>query len=264
MSSGDLNEGFEFWDKVGKSFIDYSTAPTTKYYFDEEITAIKKHFELSPEKTFLKLDLWNEAINTNILFEVAKSGIECFGLDISEGIVQRAYNKSRFEGVDINFVIGDIFNLPFKKNSFDYLYTMGTIEHSKNMESIVSQIYQVLKPGGKAIIGLPNRLDPFFRPLLKNIMELFNIYSFGLEKSLDVAELRNLFFKNKFRILNSGSMLFLPGILRIIDLFFFKYFRFLTKVTEILYKPFQFLKRKIPFLRLSGYLIYIVVEKKQW
>lgn len=262
MSSNDLNEGFAFWDRVGKSFIDYSTAPTTKYYFNEEITALRKHFKLSPEKCFLKLDLWNEAINTKILFEVAKSGIKCFGLDISEGIVQRAYNKSKFEGVDINFVIGDIFNLPFKENSFDYLYTMGTIEHSKNMESIVTQIYQVLKPGGKAIIGLPNKLDPFFRPLLKNIMDLYNIYSFGLERSLDIAELRNLFFKNKFKILNSGSMLFLPGMLRIIDLFFFKYFKPLTKITEILYKPFMFLKKNFHFLRLAGYMIYIVVEKR--
>lgn len=262
MSSKNLTEGFEFWDSVGKTFIDYSSSPTTDYYLEDEILAVNEIFDLKPGKIFLKLDLWNEALNTNLLFHISQSDVDCVGLDISEGIVSRAYNKSRIKGKNVYLIHGDIFNMPFRDNSIDYLYTMGTIEHSENMLDMVENIYKILKPGGKALVGLPNRLDPFFRPLLKNIMSLSGIYYFGTEKSLDVKQLRSLFFNNGFKILKSGSILFLPGIIRIADLFFFKYFKPLTKVTEVLYKPFRFLKRHFKVFRLSGYLIYIVIEKR--
>ena len=237
MSSKDLNEGFEFWDSVGKSFIDYSEAPSTRIYLEDELLALKDSFRLTPGKNFLKLDLWNEALNTNLLFEVSKSGVECLGLDISEGIVNRAYQKSRMQGPEIQFFHGDIFSMPFKDNSIDFLYTMGTIEHSQNMTDMVHHIHRILKPGGKALIGLPNRLDPFLRPILKEVMDWFNLYSFGTEKSLDINQLRRLFSENRFRIIKSGSILFMPGILRIADLFLFKYCRPLTAITRVLLQP---------------------------
>ena len=43
---------------------------------------------------------------------------------------------------------------------------MGTIEHFDESDAAVREMWRVLKPGGRAVVGVPNRLDPFLRPLL--------------------------------------------------------------------------------------------------
>ena len=41
----------------------------------------------------------------------------------------------------------------------------------------------MLKPGGTAIIGVPNKLDPFLRPLLVHVLNALGFYAYGMEKS---------------------------------------------------------------------------------
>ena len=43
---------------------------------------------------------------------------------------------------------------------------MGTVEHFADTEGALRELFRVLLPGGRAIIGVPNRWDPFLRPLL--------------------------------------------------------------------------------------------------
>jgi ubiquinone/menaquinone biosynthesis C-methylase UbiE len=51
-------------------------------------------------------------------------------------------------------------DLPFRDASFDAIYSIGTIEHFDETERAVEEMARVLKPGGRAIIGVPNRYDP--------------------------------------------------------------------------------------------------------
>ena len=41
----------------------------------------------------------------------------------------------------------------------------------------------MLKPGGRAIVGVPNRYDPFLRPLLATVLQAVGLYGYGYEKS---------------------------------------------------------------------------------
>ena len=74
--------------------------------------------------------------------------------------------RGSFPGVKA--VVFDGCALPFRDKSFDVIYSMGTIEHFDETEQAVSEMARVLKPGGCAIIGVPNRHDPFLH--LDNVL----------------------------------------------------------------------------------------------
>ena len=50
----------------------------------------------------------------------------------------------------------DIFSYPFKPATFDVVYSAGVIEHFDDPREIVRIHVDLLKPGGKALITVPN------------------------------------------------------------------------------------------------------------
>ena len=42
---------------------------------------------------------------------------------------------------------------------------MGTVEHFDDTDGALREIFRVTRPGGTAIVGVPNRRDPFLRSL---------------------------------------------------------------------------------------------------
>jgi SAM-dependent methyltransferase len=53
-------------------------------------------------------------------------------------------------------VCGDIFNPPFKEESFDVVYSLGFIEHFEHPDDILKLMAGLLKPGGLLITVVPN------------------------------------------------------------------------------------------------------------
>jgi len=58
----------------------------------------------------------------------------------------------RAPGVDL---LGDIEAMPFKTNSIDGIIARGVLEHVVDVDRVVSEIYRVLKPGGKVYSSIP-------------------------------------------------------------------------------------------------------------
>lgn len=52
---------------------------------------------------------------------------------------------------------GDIYNLPFKDESFDGLMMIRATHHFRDMEKVISELYRILKPGGIAVIEVANK-----------------------------------------------------------------------------------------------------------
>lgn len=50
--------------------------------------------------------------------------------------------------------------LPFKDNSIDMVYSRHFLEHVKNFEFVMREVYRVLKPKGKANIVVPHFSNP--------------------------------------------------------------------------------------------------------
>jgi ubiquinone/menaquinone biosynthesis C-methylase UbiE len=138
---------------------------------------------------------------------------------------------------------------------------MGTIEHFLDYEVAVREIFRVLKRDGAAIIGVPNTLDPFLRPLLVVMLQRLGLYAYGREKSFTPRRLRRLLESAGFQVSAQTGLLFMPGWLRMLDLWCHTRLPRLALLTGRLVRPFAWLYRRVPLVRRHGYLIAAVVRK---
>jgi SAM-dependent methyltransferase len=250
----------DFWAKVGHEFPDLDGAASTRYYAANEQRLFAEHLAPLDGLKILKTDLWDEAKNTRILAWSAAQGAYAYGVDISEPTVIQA--RRAFHGNPLRCTVSDVRALPFHDSSFDAIYSMGTIEHFDETERAVEEIARVLKPGGRAIVGVPNRHDPFLRPLLAAVLQAMGLYGYGYEKSYSRRGLREMLERAGLTVVAETAILFIPGWLRMLDLACHAWCRPLTGLTRACIWPFVFLDRQVPAVRRHGYMLATVVTKR--
>lgn len=250
-----------FWARVGERFPDLGGAASTRYYAENEQRLFTELLPPLAGLRVLKTDLWDEAKNTRILAWAAGRGARAFGIDISEPTVMQAKAAFTHDAGALQAAAADVRALPFRDASFDAVYSMGTIEHFDETEQAVREMARVLKPGGCAIIGVPNRHDPFLRPLLATVLQAVGLYAYGYEKSYSRRALRDMLERAGFQVSVETAILFMPGGLRMLDLACHSWCRPLSLVTAALVWPFVWLDRHVPAVRQHGYLLATVAIK---
>jgi SAM-dependent methyltransferase len=248
-----------FWARVGEKFPDLGGAASTHYYAANERRLFAEHLPSLKDARVFKTDLWDEAKNTRILSWANQQGARAYGIDISSPIVNQA--RRAFPDGALHCAVSDVRALPFRDNSFDAIYSMGTIEHFDETARAVDEMHRVLKPGGRAIIGVPNRFDPFLRPLLSAGLQACGLYDYGYEKSFSRRALRAMLEEAGFEVVAETAILFIPGWLRMLDLACHVWCRPLATITGVLVRPFVWLDRHWPAVRRHGYLLATVVTK---
>lgn len=259
--AGERSRYRRFWQDTGDHFPDLSGAASTAHYLADEQWLLQRYLPRLDGARLLKTDLWDEAKNTRILQWAAARGARTYGIDISPPIVRSAAAGFRQRGLALHGVIADVRALPFTGGSFDAIYSMGTIEHFAESEEAVAELYRVLRPDGRALVGVPNRRDPFLRPLLVALLYRIGLYGYGYEKSYSRAGLRRMLEEAGFRVTGESGILFLPGWLRMLDLACHSWLRPLARVSGWAVAPFTWLSRRFPALRRHGYLIASVGVK---
>ena len=252
-----------FWAEVGGQFPELGGAASTRYYADNEWRLFAEHFPALQGLSIFKTDLWDEARNTRILAWASQQGARVYGIDISEPTLPPARAAFGRSPDGLRGAVADTRELPFRDASFAAIYSMGTIEHFDETERAVEEMARVLKPGGRAIVGVPNRHDPFLRPLLASALQALGLYAYGFEKSYSRRALRNMLERAGFTVVAETAILFIPGWLRMLDLACHAWCRPLARVTGALVWPFVFLDRHVPAVRRHGYLLATVVVKPE-
>lgn len=253
-----------FWARVGERFPDLGGAASTRFYAANEERLFAEHLAPLDGLRILKTDLWDEAKNTRILAWAAQRGASAFGIDISEPTLRQAraaFTGPRTAPTPLRAAAADVRALPFLDASFDAVYSMGTIEHFDETEEAVREMARVLKPGGRAIVGVPNRHDPFLRPLMATVMQALGLYAYGYEKSYSRLALREMLLRAGFTVTAETAILFIPGGLRILDVACHSWCRPLSVLTAALVAPFVWLDRHVPQVRRHGYLLATVAVK---
>ena len=149
----------QFWNEqpVGSNFVAYEEGKAFYERYDEfryrtEGHILKELDELDvKDKSVLEIGLGQGADSMQLI----NRGAIYHGIDLTEESVRRV--KERFQLFDKHYREVQVANaeqIPYSDNYFDLVYSHGVIHHSPRIESIVAEIYRVLKPGGQAVIML--------------------------------------------------------------------------------------------------------------
>ena len=87
------------------------------------------------------------------------NGVNCFGIDKDESVW---FGNKLLEENNLSYhlVQGDAFLLPFKKETFDIVFSFSSMEHIQDPEGIFRSIYSVLKENGMLFFSFPNAIYP--------------------------------------------------------------------------------------------------------
>ena len=94
------------------------------------------------------------------------------GVDISPGMLEQGKKKMKKRGFNhlIDMQMGDSEKLLFENNTFDAVIVSFGVRNFENLEKGLSDMYRVLKPGGKAVVV------EFSRPCHFPMKQLYNFY----------------------------------------------------------------------------------------
>ena len=109
---------------------------------------------------------------------LAEKRCDYHGLDVAEGPVEMMCYRLSHMGREWRGKVqmGSVLNVPYNDCSFDYLYSIGCLHHTGNLDRSISEVHRVLKTDGKAIIMLYNKHS--FRLLVQvPLMRVLGIFS---------------------------------------------------------------------------------------
>lgn len=78
----------------------------------------------------------------------AMRGARTTGLDLTPELIARARENSSIAGVDVEWHVGDVEELPFEKGAFDVVLSQFGHMFAPRPEVAVGEMLRVLKPGG--------------------------------------------------------------------------------------------------------------------
>lgn len=79
---------------------------------------------------------------------------QSIGLDFTDKMIEVAeINRNKLNIQNVRFIKGNIESIPLEDKSIDVVISNCTINHSKNKKAVYSEIYRVLKNGGRFIVS---------------------------------------------------------------------------------------------------------------
>lgn len=106
----------------------------------EELPGGGKVLEVAPGPGYLAVEL------------ARQSRYQVKGLDISKTFVEIAKRNAGEAKVPVDFRRGNVSDMPFSANSFDLVVCRAAFKNFSQPVKAVSEMYRVLKPGGRALI----------------------------------------------------------------------------------------------------------------
>jgi len=111
--------------------------------------------------------------------ELARRGALVVGLDYSEEAlaVCRSLERQNCTKGRAVFVKGDARKLPYAEESFDFVFSVGLIEHFHDPAEILAEQHRVLRTGGYVLVQVPQKYSLY--TALKKVMITLGKWPYG-------------------------------------------------------------------------------------
>lgn len=122
---------------------------------------------------------------------MASAGFEMVGVDSARGQLAVARQHAQRQGLSVALRQASANDLPFAKDSFDFVYAINLFHHIDEREraQVLSEVLRVLKPGGMFFLHEMNSRNPWFRFYLSYLFPLVNCIDEGHERWIAPDEL---------------------------------------------------------------------------
>ena len=157
----------EFWDELCGSWLAVSlgikeVTPGNLRRFDDAYFSLYPYlFEYFMRESLQGKKVLEIGLGYGTLGQaLAEKGCDYHGLDIAAGpVTMMRYRLSHLGGFNWKgkVQIGSVLDIPFEDSTFEYVYSIGCLHHTGDIERSVSEVYRVLKDGGQAVIMLYNK-----------------------------------------------------------------------------------------------------------
>jgi len=252
----------KYWDNFVEGFVPIRGALSSLSLFKGEMEICRRFLtKKGGGGRLLKLDLWDELFLDSVLFRICKNYDEICGVDIAPMVVKKCKEIFAAKRLPIKARLGDIRDLPYHDGTFDFIYSMGTIEHIPRPVEAMRECYRVLRKGGRAAIGVPNKYEWFGRALVLEVLASFGVKLGGHEICYGWKRLTEEVESCGFRVVAKTGIYFMPWFVRMGDWFFyqrskrFKYLFFLPIVLCNFLGKIEWVKRY------GGGQLVVVVER---
>ncbi|WP_410658645.1 class I SAM-dependent methyltransferase [Amycolatopsis sp. lyj-112] len=117
--------------------------------------------------------------------ELARPGFSVTGLDVAPTFVEIASEYARTQGIDVEFLEGDVSGMPFEDESFDLVVCQAAFKNFVWPVKALDEMYRVLRPGGTAIVQDMNR-DATDGDIVREVegMKLGKLAGLGVRQTL--------------------------------------------------------------------------------
>ena len=179
----------EVWEKIAPEWHKYKEIPAK----------ISKEF-LSKQKGKI-LDLGSGS--GRHLMKLKKARL--YLVDFSKNMIKLAQQKAKKLGINVEFQVANMTKLPYESNFFDAAISIQALHclPQKQHKKAVKELYRVLKPKAKALIGVWNKQSKRFRRYkTKEIYMGWTTKGKRYYYLFDEKEVHDLFKKQGFKIIS--------------------------------------------------------------
>ncbi len=140
----------------------------------------------------------------NFSMKLAQKGCKVTGVDISEDMLSVAREKAKESGLDIEYYPVDVYDLKFKDECFDAIFSMAAFEFIKEPQKAMDEIFRVAKKGSEILIGTINKDSQWGELYLSESFQENSVFKYADFKTLD--HFRSLKDDN---LMDTGECLFI-------------------------------------------------------
>lgn len=114
---------------------------------DEHRMEYMRELEVGPGDRFLEV-----SIGTGTNLKYLPANVDCYGLDISRGMLAQCQRNLKRWRREVELVLGNAEALPFKDEQFDSVLHVGGINAFNDRQKAIDEMIRVARPGCKIVI----------------------------------------------------------------------------------------------------------------